>query len=207
MGDGAVTLKAIVFDLDGTLYQDDRLGAQVSHSAVRYVAELKGVSEAEAEALIEKQRRENRDGGTLSRAVVALGGNLKEMHLRFARDVRPEGLLIVDERVPALLRSLASRYRLILYTNNNRDLSARIMERIGVTGIMHEVITIEDFWLPKPDLKVIAAILEKAGVNPEETLFVGDRYEVDLAAPESIGCRIFETRTVDELLTLSKLLD
>lgn len=213
MGDGAVTLppagfnevKAIVFDLDGTLYQDDRLGEQVHQSAIRYAAMLQGVPEAKAEAMLEKARAEQKDG-TLSRAVVSLGGNLPEMHRRFALDVRPEEILKADPRVVELLRLLATRFRLYLYTNNNRELSRRIMAQIGVDGLLHEVVTIEDSWLPKPDLRIINQILDKAGLKPHEALFVGDRYQVDLAAAESIGCPVFLSRTVEELLTLTQLL-
>lgn len=215
MGHGTVSplpfarqgLKAIVFDLDGTLYQDDRLGEQVNRSAIRYVASLRDLPEAQAEALLVKTRGEIGDGGTLSRSVVALGGNLVEMHARFSREVHPEGILERDERVPELLRRLATRFALHLYTNNNRELSGRIMERIGVTGLFQRIFTIQDYWLPKPDPKIIIDILEQTGVKPAEALFVGDRYQVDLAAPESIGCPVFESKTVDELLTLSQLLD
>ncbi|HBA89997.1 MAG TPA: HAD family hydrolase [Geobacter sp.] len=212
MGNGAVTplparlegIRAIVFDLDGTLYQDDRLGEEVNQSACRYVAKLKGITAAEADLLLTETRAANGGGGTLSRAVETLGGELKEMHRRFADEIHPDGLP-ADPRVPELLRLLSTRFQLHIYTNNNRDLSERIMAQIGVTGLFDRIFTIEDFWLPKPDRMVINAILEQIGCLPAETLFVGDRYEVDLALPESMGCAIFETRTVAELLILSQL--
>lgn len=207
MGPRAVTtaLKAIVFDLDGTLYQEERLGEQVNQSAISYVADLKGVPPEEAEKLLQRTRAQDREGATLSRAVVALGGTLKELHRRFAADCTPETLLTPDPRVQELLRALGKRYRLHLYTNNNRDLSARIMERIGITGLMDRVFTIEDYWVPKPDRAIITDILSQIGCLPCETLFVGDRYEVDLAVPKSLGCAVLETRTTEELLTLADL--
>lgn len=199
-------LKAIVFDLDGTLYQEDRLGLQVSQSAIDYVADLKRLTPAEAEELLEKTRAADEEGGTLSRAVVALGGTLQEMHRRFAAECTPEILLKPDRRVQELLKLLGTRFQLHLYTNNNRDLSGRIMEQIGVTGLLQQVITIEEYWLPKPDRTVIAEILSKIGCKPFETLFVGDRYEVDLKVPEEMGCAVFEIATIEELLTLTDLI-
>ena len=215
MGDGAVKyapvrgegLRAIVFDLDGTLYQDERLGEEVNQSACRYIASLKGISAAEADAMLQRARAESGSGGTLSRAVIALGGNLNEMHQRFGLDVHPERFLKPDHRVPELLKRLATRFQLHLYTNNNRELSDRIMSQIGVKELLGQIFTIEDYWLPKPDKGVIVAILDKIGSKPAQTLFVGDRYQVDLALPESIGCAIFEAKTVEELLTLAKLVD
>ncbi|WP_162605106.1 HAD family hydrolase [Geomonas oryzae] len=199
------TLKAIVFDLDGTLYQEERLGEQVNQSAINYVADLKGLPFKEAEKLLQQSRSLDCEGGTLSRAVVAIGGTLKELHRRFAADCTPETLLKPDPRVQELLRALGQRYRLHLYTNNNRDLSGRIMERIGITGLMDRVFTIEDYWIPKPDRTIITDILSQIGCLPSETLFVGDRYEVDLAVPKTLGCAVLETRTTEELLTLADL--
>ncbi|WP_239026971.1 HAD family hydrolase [Geomonas oryzisoli] len=198
-------LKAIVFDLDGTLYQEDRLGEEVNQSAIHYVAALKDISVAEAEVLLEATRAADGVAGTLSRAVVSLGGTLQEMHRRFAADCHPERLLKPDRRVRELLQLLSTSFRLHLYTNNNRDLSGRIMKQIGVGDLLDRVFTIEDSWIPKPDRRIIEDILAKIDCRPQEALFVGDRYRVDLAVPESMGCPVFEMKTTEELLTLADL--
>lgn len=199
-------VKAIVFDLDGTLYQEDRLGERVNLCACRYVAELRQMTVAEAQELLDHTRDNlSGSGRTLSRSVMALGGDLKELHDRLNGEVHPEGLLKPDPRVPELLKRLARRFDLYVYTNNNRELSARIMAEIGVTGCFKKIFTIEDYWLPKPDTGALGMILEEIGRQPAETLFVGDRYAVDLEFPESIGCPVFEAKTVDELLKLAQL--
>ena len=200
-------LKALVFDLDGTLYQDERLGNSVNLGACIYISTLRGVSVGEADVMLQEARcKLSGTGGTLSRAVESLGGTLKDLHDRLNEEVRPEGVLSVDPRVQALLRNLGTKYELYLYTNNNRELSARIMKEIGVTGLFRKIYTIQDQWLPKPDATVLLEILKEIGKQPEETLFVGDRYDVDLALPASIGCRIYEARTVVELLGLEQLM-
>lgn len=213
MGDRTVTaalrregLKAIVFDLDGTLYQDDRLGEEVNRSACRYIASLRGISAAEADALLSEARAAIGTRGTLSRAVTALGGNLKDLHQRFGTEIDPDPILRRDPSVVELLRRLAERFELYLYTNNNRELSARIMDRIGISGLFRAVFTIEDYWRPKPDEIPLLGILETIGRKPAETLFVGDRHQVDLALPETLGCAIFEARTAEELLKLEELM-
>lgn len=216
MGDGAVRelcfnpagVRAIVFDLDGTLYQDERMGRQVNRAACNYIAELRGVSVDQADVMLREARyRLPGIDGTLSRAVITLGGNLKGMHERLSRDVQPAGILAVDPRVPELLEKLATRFEVHIYTNNNRELSARIMNEIGVGGMFGKVFTIEDYWRPKPDKDALLGILAAIGKRPEETLFVGDRYEVDLALPLSLGCPVFESLTVDQLMALSQLVE
>ena len=112
-----------------------------------------------------------------------------------------------DPRVTGLLGQLAQRFELVLYTNNNRALSGRIMAQLGVGGFFHRVFTIEDSWQPKPDRTALALILEAIGKKPGEILFVGDRYEVDLQLPASLGCPVHEARSVEELLELAKLVE
>jgi putative hydrolase of the HAD superfamily len=214
MGSGALRelpfqragLKALVFDLDGTLYQNERMGDQVNLGACNYIASLKGVSVEKADSMLREARYSMvESGGTLSRAVESLGGNLRDLHLRLSQDVTPEGVLSVDPRVTGMLKALATRFAVHIYTNNNRPLSARIMKEIGVGGLFEKVFTIEDYWRPKPDRDALLGILESIACKPEETLFVGDRFEVDLALPEKLGCRIYEACTVEQLLELSQL--
>jgi putative hydrolase of the HAD superfamily len=214
MGHGTVTgiaaqrdsLRAIVFDLDGTLYQDERLGEEVHQCACRYVASLKGISAPEAGHLLREARSCASEGeGTLSLGVVSLGGNLQELHRRFNLEVHPEGVLHPDPRVLELLRNLAGRFELHIYTNNNRPLSARIMAQLGVSGCFQRVFTIEDSWRPKPDRVALQGIFDAIGREPAETLFVGDRYLVDLQLPASLGCTVFEVRSVEDLLSLEEL--
>jgi len=199
-------VRSIVFDLDGTLYQNEEMGEEVNLCSCRFIASLKGVSVEMAALLISDERiRLKEQGGTLSRAVEALGGNLKELHQKLGEEVHPEGILTVDPRVPALLDTLAKRFELVIYTNNNRLLSARIMKEIGVAERFGKIFTIEDFWQPKPDQGALKGILQGLGRSPAETLFVGDRYDVDLKLPEALGCQVFLAKTTDELLRLGEL--
>ena len=199
-------ITAIIFDLDGTLYVSLPLGREIMASAVRYLAELRGMSVTAAQALIRETKREMtpRAGAEASLSVVCLelGGTLQEMHRRFAAEIEPERHLTRDERVVELLRTLGATRELVLYTNNNRFLATRITDLIGITGLFPKVITIEDTWRPKPDRETLEKLLRQLGRAPAECLFVGDRYDIDLRLPASLGCAVYHTRTIDELLML-----
>jgi putative hydrolase of the HAD superfamily len=203
-------IKAMVFDLDGTLYVNGDLGREISLSACCYIAELRGVSVAEAEELIRGARQsisaETCTETTLSRTCLKLGGDLHELHRRLGEEIRPERFLTRDERVVKLLRVLGSRFELFIYTNNNRRLSARIMESIGVAGLFRQVLTIEDFWQPKPDRGALEKIFATIGRKPAECLFVGDRYDIDLRLPAAMGSAVFLATSAEELFPLAKLL-
>ncbi len=203
-------IKVLVFDLDGTLYINYDIGREINLCACRYIAELKGGSAAEADQLIRETRKKlaaaSGTDSTLSHACMDLGGDLRELHRRFADEISPERFLSRDERVIKLLLSLGSKFELAVYTNNNRRLSNRIMEAIGVAGLFRHVVTIEDFWLPKPDREALESIYRLFGRKPSECMFIGDRYDIDLRLPAAMGSMVFLATSVEELLPLNKLL-
>jgi putative hydrolase of the HAD superfamily len=204
-------LRALVFDLDGTLYVNADLGRQINLAACRYVAELRGIDVSEAEALIRETRRGlSAESGTdtpLSRVCMKLGADLRELHRRFANEVTPERFLSRDERVANLLKALGTKFELFIYTNNNRSISSRVMGLIGVAGLFRQVLTIEDFWEPKPDQAALEHLFRAIGRKPAECLFVGDRYDVDLRLPAAMGSAIFLATNAEELFPLGKLLN
>ncbi len=203
-------LKALVFDLDGTLYVNTDFGRVIHLCSCRYIAELKGIGDAEADERIrETKKRLSAETGmdsTLSHACMALGGDLMELHRRFADEIRPERFLSPDERVVRLLTSLGSKFDLSIYTNNNRRLSKRIMGLIGVAGLFRQVLTIEDSWRPKPDREALEKVYRAIERKPGECLFVGDRYDIDLRLPAEMGSTVFLATSVEELFPLEKLL-
>ena len=204
-------LKAIIFDLDGTLYVSNELGREINRVAVSYIAGLKGTGTEQAAASIKEMKTEisvvSGLDTTLSMACQELGGDLRELHRRFAEQVRPEPFLKRDERVVDLLKILSGRYELYLYTNNNLALATRIMEIIGVSRLFRKVFTIEDSWLPKPDRTAFIKILHEIGKEPEQCMFVGDRYDVDLRLPATEGCAVFLSSSPEELLGLLKIMN
>ncbi len=203
-------IKALVFDLDGTLYTSMPLGREIILCAGRYIAELKGIGVGDAESLLrETKKRISAATGfeaTLSQACLDLDGDLRELHRRFAAEIVPVRYITRDERVADLLKTLGNRFELSIYTNNNRALSGAIMEALGVAGLFRNIFTIEDSWRPKPDRAGVENILSEIGRKPEEALFIGDRYDIDLRLPAALGCAVFLVCTTEDLFHLCTLM-
>ena len=201
-----VNIRAIIFDLDGTLYVNRELGREIHLSACRTLAGHHGVTLDEAEELFlkTKERVSAAAGFTVSltRTCEELGVDIPGLHRRFCAEIFPEKHLSRDERVVALLQRLGASCDLYLYTNNNVCLSARIMGLLGIDGLFRRLFSIEDFWRPKPDREVLEGIFAEIGRRPEECLFVGDRYDVDLMLPAAMGAQVLLSTSVEELLTL-----
>ena len=203
-------IRGIVFDLDGTLYVCDRFAAEIQAAAAAYIAGVKRITVAEAGLLITATRlRLTEESGTvqtISAVCRELGGSVQELHRFFERTLRPEAHLVRDERVIRLLERLAERFSLYIYTNNNRVLTTRIIDYLGLDGVVRGTFTIDDVWRSKPDEGMVKRVLEEIGLSPTEALFVGDRYDVDLRVPEQLGCPVYLSQNLEQLLRLEELL-
>lgn len=203
-------IKAIVFDLDGTLYVSDALEHAVWESVSRYTGELLGISAEEGgQRIKELRQRLTEERGTLQTLAVAievLGGTVPEMHRRFAEDLEPQQYIQPDPRVKPLLDRLGKRYTSWLLTNNNQILTNKILVCLGLEQGFDRIITINDTWRPKPDQSVLDQVLSDLGQPSEAVLFVGDRYDIDLRLPKQHGCPVLLTKTIDELMQLEVLI-
>jgi len=207
--DGA-EIKAIVFDLDGTLYVSDEFAATIQDGAADYLAGVLGVGSEEARRMIAATRsrlaEESGTVQTLSAVCRVLGGSVEALHAHFRQYLCPESFLKRDERVVALLERLRRHFALYIYTNNNRTLTTRILNLLGLEICFAGIFTIDDSWRAKPDETRLEQILNEIGLGAAEVLFVGDRYEVDLRLPEKAGCQVYLSRSVDQLLRLDSII-
>jgi putative hydrolase of the HAD superfamily len=203
-------IKAIVFDLDGTLYVSETLEKAIWQSVSSYAGQLlMTTAEAGGQQLKEVRDRLSKERGTVQTLAVAievLGGTIPEMHRRFAEELEPQLFIQPDPRVKPLLERLGERYTNWLLTNNNRILANKILIRLGLKQSFQRVITINDTWRPKPDQAVLNQVLSELALPPEAVLFVGDRYDIDLRLPEQQGCPVLLTKDIDELMQLETLL-
>lgn len=203
-------ISGIVFDLDGTLYDSPGFAATIQESAAGYIAALKGITLDEARRSISEERaqilRETGIVPPLSAVCRELGGTVPDLHTHFTADLVPEAYLVRDERVVRLLERLGRAMSLYLLTNNNRALTDRIVKHLGLDGLFRRTYTIDDAWQAKPDRGLLERVLADIGLQPAQTLFVGDRYDVDLRLPEQMGCPIYLCQTVAQLLRLEEIL-
>ena len=203
-------IRGIVFDLDGTLYASPDFAATIQDESVEYMAGIKGVPTEEMRTLMANTRarlaEESGSVQTLSAVCTELGGSVRELHAFFEERLRPEAYLVRDERVIALLEKLREQFQLHIYTNNNRVLTTRILGYLGLDNLFDSIFAIDDAWRAKPDELMLEQLFSVTGLTPDQTLFVGDRYDVDLRLPEQKGCPIFLSQNVDQLLRLEGLI-
>jgi putative hydrolase of the HAD superfamily len=203
-------IRGIVFDLDGTLYDSPAFAAAIQNTAAAYIAEIRTIENEDACRLMAETRsrliEELDQIPTLSAVCSELGGSVRDLHAYFTSHLHPEAHLIKDSRVITLLDNLSKVAPLYLFTNNNRNLTTRIIDLLGLSGMFQKIYAIDDTWKAKPDESMLDMILAETKLSAAQTLFVGDRYDVDLRLPEQRGCPVYLSQSVEQLLRLGDLL-
>ena len=96
--------------------------------------------------------------------------------------------LVLDDVVPALERLRARVPRLVVVSNANGRLHT-VMERLGLARFFDVMLDSHLEGVEKPDPRLFALALERAGGRPETTLHVGDFYWIDVKGARAAGLR------------------
>jgi len=84
-----------------------------------------------------------------------------------------------------VLRRLKASYKVALATNRGKSIPA-LLERFELEGVFDTVATILDVESPKPAPDMLLYCLERTGLAPEQSVYVGDM-ENDRIAAEAAG--------------------
>ena len=189
-------LQALVFDLDGTLYDSPELLAAYPRLAIEVVAERLGLSREQAEERFEAERQAIRRarGVTPSTTQTLLdlaGLNLDEWEGITAARIDPATYLDPRDYVwlPPLLARLHRFYRLGIVSNNNRVLTERILRLLGIQDLFDAILTISESRRIKPDPTLYLDIACLLGVEPAACLSIGDRLDIDIVPAQQAGMR------------------
>ena len=203
-------IRSIIFDLDGTLYTSPGVAREIEGAAFELVARSRGVSRREGQGVLKAARRRLaetlEEEPTLTRTLLELGIEVEEFHRALQQYVHPERYLAPDPVLCALLDSLRSSCDLFIYTNNNLPLTQKILALLGVEDLFERLFTIEYSGVPKPDAETLRRLMAEIGGPPASQLFIGDRQQVDLQLPASLGVPILLVNETADLLQIHKLL-
>ncbi|MBV9774861.1 MAG: HAD-IA family hydrolase [Gemmatimonadetes bacterium] len=95
----------------------------------------------------------------------------------------------VRERTAEALEELRGRgYRLGVISNADGRVDA-LLESVGLRSYFDFVIDSAVVGVEKPDPRIFRMALDRMGVEPEEALYVGDIYEIDVVGARGAGMR------------------
>jgi putative hydrolase of the HAD superfamily len=198
-------VRAVLFDLDDTLFDHRGCSQDALHAARDCHVSLRAMPLADLERLhstfleqlhgdvmlgkvpLEDARHERfrrllaAAGATPSEAVVSLTAAAYRDRYREVRRAVPGA-------VP-LLAALAGRVRVGVVSNNLFDEQLDKLKLCGLEPFVHALIVSERVGVSKPDPAIFTAALEAVGCRANEAVMVGDSWIADIAGARAAGIR------------------
>lgn len=194
MSPAIIRTEAIVFDLDGTLYETRALDDQSIEAVTACLSDWLAVTVEDARVKLDSARHEGVGADLEPRSVLAtlqrLGLPESRLDWYQRKYMHPETVLSPDPTLVDLLRQVRSYRKLALFTNTRRPIVDRILHVLGLTfADFDKVISGEALSQAKPNSAALAELLEELETRPSDATMVGDRYHVDLQPAEELGMR------------------
>ena len=199
------TVRALLFDIDNTLYRNDEYcNLQVELLLERF-AERQGISIDEAKGRIDHEKRvmgKSSTGNLMMRLGVSIEENARWRDELF----HPDNYLVFDHELVAMMRVLRSRYLIAAVTNNTVGIGRRTLEVLGVGTMIRTVIGLDTCYISKPAVEPYARALSELAIPPGQAISVGDRYEVDIELPLQMGLGGILVECMEDLYGLPEFL-
>ncbi|MGE0039815.1 MAG: HAD family hydrolase [Vicinamibacterales bacterium] len=182
--------RAIIFDLDNTLYPERRFALSGFAAVARDVEARDGVPATEAFRLLLRAYKQGHRASAFQRLADRFdlpAGRVSEW-VAIVRGHTPR--LRLSRRTRRLLADLRSRWKLGLLTNGLPDVQRRKVEALGLQPFFDHVGTPGlpgDGGKPAPEgfLEACRAL----GALPRRAVFVGDDYLIDVLGARNAGLR------------------
>ncbi len=220
--DGAGSLKALIFDVDGTLYEQGPVRRAILYRILRAhrtspVQGLRTLRMLYAYRKAQEVLRENpSDSSDIASAQLLIASRRMGVS---AETIAPcIARWMEQEPLPLLARSLRKGIvELLQWKRRNvacglavlSDYSAdRKLAAMGLTGFFDVVVTAQDPEVQrfKPDPAGLELVLQRLAVRMSEAVYIGDREDVDAVAASRAGIQYFILSRRQGFGELSKLL-
>jgi putative hydrolase of the HAD superfamily len=95
--------------------------------------------------------------------------------------------LVLFDDVMATLDDIRKRgFKLGLISNIEQNMK-ETLDKLGLSARLDIIVTSQDAGFSKPKPEIFRYALEKAGVKPDEAVYVGDQYQVDIVGAKGAG--------------------
>ena len=179
-------VSAICFDIDNTLYRNERYALSQAELLLDRLGQEKGWDRSRVDlelAQVKEITKKEQSQGNWFRMLgipIAVSVEWREALLH------PEEFLAVDPQLDRALSNLG-RFTLCALTNNPSSIGMRTLRSLGISERFSFIVGLDDTGFSKPSPEPFAEVERRLAIPAEEIVIVGDRFDVDLAVPLERG--------------------
>jgi len=204
-------LKAIIFDIDCTLYTNQKYAIEQVDCQIREYARVKGMTADAARRKVAEYRKafamsHNGSKVSLGNTLLSFGVPIEKSIEWREKLLEPKNFLSYDETLVETLHYLGQYYKLICVTNNPVLPARKTLEAIGVSEFFSQIVGLDTCYKSKPALEPFMTAVDWLGVTVDQCLAVGDRYDMDIALPLELGMGGVLVSGVEEVYQLPEML-
>ena len=194
-------LKAILFDIDDTLFDRDKAQKEILHLIVREFRDIfTGIDEEMiADAFFESDRvatQEYNAGASIdvarigrSRRFLKILG-LSEDYADKITAMYIKSYPLVNapiRRAKSVIENLAKKFQLGVISNGSPDVQYQKLRTLGIKRLFDCIILSEEVGIRKPDPGIFRKATTLLVREPEECLSVGNSYNNDILGAKKVG--------------------
>ena len=195
-------IKAVFFDIDNTLYSETDAHAVAFEALSRYVWDQFAINAETWQGYYRQQMGEMKallgSQAAIHNRMIRFQRILERLHLPLSHakpmnDLYWETLLEAarpESHIEDCLKDLQSRGLILgIGTNMTLDWQLAKLQKLGLTDYFSYILSSEEAGCEKPDPRFFRLCAQKAGVEMNECLFIGDSLKGDVLGAENAGMR------------------
>lgn len=181
-------IKAIGFDVDGTLYTTpDAMSVEVAKILIEKAAtELSRDSDDLAEEYVRRRDEFRSNTKTLN----SFGLDGEKIFQEVWDGIAIEKYVMPDVKLVAMIKKLNQKYQIFLISNGAGSQVERKLTYLGLDykDFDPRIYCYDQGWT-KPDPQPFLAAIESLDMKPEEIVYVGDREDIDIEGAQAVGMK------------------
>lgn len=194
-------IRAVIFDVDGTLYNETDVKMLAELSTAEYLCNRSGMN---VDSIYSTFRRVKRQVIQTHRGLPEANDRnkwyrelLRELNISGITDEELSGRywqVIYDNMKPFedfvyILPELVERYQLYILTDELLDIHKRKLKCLGLDSIFRKTFSAEQAGVTKPDKKLFRYAISEIGEPESSILMVGDNPVADIRGGKRAGIR------------------